>query len=185
MKNKQNKTNKDTLLLMISLILRIAILAILCWELLTACKIKPIEPVLQVAPIYQATMVPAEIKYYAPEPTAEPEPVKEEEPSGGSKATITHYCACSSCNGSYSWTEDGVNYTATASGITLHDGIEGNYCAATFGSLGDVIRINGVDYKLVDRMGGNSGRRVDIFVAAGHDECNRLGRYTAEAEVIG
>lgn len=94
-------------------------------------------------------------------------------------AIITHYCACSKCNGSYSWSEGGINYTATASGITLHDGIEGNYCAATFGNLGDIVTINGVDYKIVDRMGGNDGKRIDIFVADGHARCNELGRYTA------
>lgn len=94
-------------------------------------------------------------------------------------AIITHYCACSKCNGSYSWIEGGINYTATASGITLHDGIDGNYCAATFGNLGDIVTINGVDYKIVDRMGGNDGKRIDIFVADGHARCNELGRYTA------
>lgn len=93
-------------------------------------------------------------------------------------AIITHYCACSKCNGSYSWSEGGVNYTATASGITLHDGIDGNYCASTFGNLGDIVTINGVDYKIVDRMGGNDGKRIDIFVADGHARCNELGRYT-------
>lgn len=93
-------------------------------------------------------------------------------------AIITHYCACSKCNGSYSWSEGGVNYTATASGITLHDGIDGNYCAATFGNLGDIVTINGIDYKIVDRMGGNDGKRIDIFVADGHARCNELGRYT-------
>ena len=94
-------------------------------------------------------------------------------------AIVTHYCACSKCNGNYSWSEGGVNYTATASGITLHDGIDGNYCAATFGNLGDIVTINGVDYKIVDRMGGNDGKRIDIFVADGHARCNELGRYTA------
>lgn len=96
------------------------------------------------------------------------------------KAIITHYCACSKCNGKYSRTENGINYTSTASGITLHDGISGNYCAATFGKLGDIVTINGVDYKIVDRMGGNDGKRIDIFVADGHAKCNELGRYTAD-----
>ena len=102
------------------------------------------------------------------------------ENSGNIKAIITHYCACSKCNGKYSRTENGINYTSTASGITLHDGISGNYCAATFGKLGDIVTINGVDYKIVDRMGGNDGKRIDIFVADGHAKCNELGRYTAD-----
>ena len=149
------------------------------------------EYILQEAKVYQSPMAVPTIKAQAAEPMkketveqVEEKPAKEEtkQSRGAIKAIITHYCACASCNGSYSWTEDGVNYTATASGLTLHDGIEGNYCAATFGSLGDVIRINGVDYKIVDRMGGSDGKRVDIFVAAGHDECNRLGRYMAEVE---
>lgn len=110
--------------------------------------------------------------------------VKKEETKKNSTGTytanITHYCACSKCNGSYSWSENGVNYSASASGLTLHDGLTGNYCAATFGSLGDVITIKGVDYKIVDRMGGNSGYRIDIFVGEGHAKCMELGRYTAE-----
>ena len=114
--------------------------------------------------------------------TGKEEPKEEVAESSDGKtfnAIITHYCACSKCNGSYSWSEGGVNYTATASGITLHDGIDGNYCAATFGNLGDIVTINGVDYKIVDRMGGNDGKRIDIFVADGHTRCNELGRYTA------
>ena len=114
--------------------------------------------------------------------TVKEEPKEEVVESSDGKtfsAIITHYCACSKCNGSYSWGEGGVNYTATASGITLHDGIDGNYCAATFGNLGDIVTINGVDYKIVDRMGGNDGKRIDIFVADGHARCNELGRYTA------
>lgn len=100
--------------------------------------------------------------------------------SGTVEAIITHYCACSSCNGKYSYTKDGVNYTATASGITLHDGLEGNYCAATFGKLGDILVIDGAAYEIVDRMGGNDGYRIDIFVGEGHAKCNELGRYTTE-----
>lgn len=102
--------------------------------------------------------------------------------SGTFKATITHYCACSKCNGKWSYAENGINYTKTASGIILHDGIGGNYCAATFGSLGDTVTINGIDYQIVDRMGGTDGKRVDIFCAGGHDRCNELGRYTAEVQ---
>jgi len=152
------------------------------------------DPELELAPIYQATLVKAEIKTQAPAPAEEievkPEKTeevvkKEEDTSGTIKATITHYCACSSCNGIWSYEKDGANYTETASGIILYDGISGNYCAATFGKLGDIVTINGVDYEIVDRMGGNSGKRIDIFVAAGHDKCNELGRYTAEVKLKG
>lgn len=95
-------------------------------------------------------MIVPTIKSQAAEPIkketieqAEEKPAKEEtkQSSGTIKATITHYCACSSCNGKWSYTENGLNCTKTASGIVLYDGISGNYCAATFGSLGDVIRI--------------------------------------------
>lgn len=114
------------------------------------------------------------------------EVVQKEETSGGTiNAIITHYCAGSCCNGKYNYVQDGINYTQTASGILLHDGIAGNYCAATFGDLGDIISINGTDYKIVDRMGGNSGKRIDIFIAAGHEKCNELGRYTAEVTLKG
>ena len=95
-------------------------------------------------------------------------------------ANITHYCACDKCNGKWSYTENGINYTKTAAGVILHDGIGGNYCAATFGSLGDIITINGVEYEIVDRMGSNNGYKVDIFVSEGHEKCMELGRYKAE-----
>lgn len=84
------------------------------------------------------------------------------------------------CNGKWSYTENGLNCTKTAPGIVLYDGIIGNYCAATFGSLGDTILINGTEYIIADRMGGNDGYRIDIFVSGGHEKCNELGRYTAE-----
>lgn len=177
---------------LISFVVVIALVVIVAigWAILNGETIEPIKHELPLAELHESPMIPAEIKHQAPEPKPaqdpEPEPAQDPEPIDDTLiATITHYCACSSCNGKYSWTEEGVNYTATAIGITLHDGIDGNYCAATFGSLGDVIRINGVDYQLVDRMGSNHGKRIDIFVAAGHDECNQLGKYKAEVEVIG
>ena len=95
-------------------------------------------------------------------------------------AKVTHYCACSICNGKWSWTEDGVNYSKTATDLVIYDGLDGNYCAATFGKLGDIITINGVDYKIVDRMQSKSGYKIDIFVGAGHDKCMELGTYKAE-----
>lgn len=142
---------------------------------------------IELAKIYQSPMVVAEIKHQAPAP-AEKEVATStvpKEESGEIRATVTHYCACSDCNGKWSYTEDGLNYTKTASGILLYDGIAGNYCAATFGDLGDILLINGVEYEIVDRMGGNNGKRIDIFVAEGHDRCNELGRYKAEVELKG
>lgn len=149
------------------------------------------EYILQEAKVYQSPMVLPTIKTQAAEPTKEetvekteekPAEVvqKTEQSSGTIKATITHYCACASCNGKWSYTENGLNCTKTASGIVLYDGISGNYCAATFGSLGDTILINGTEYIIADRMGGNDGYRIDIFVSGGHEKCNELGRYTAE-----
>ena len=143
------------------------------------------EQKVELAKIYQSPMVVAEIKHQAPEPVEVATSPAPKEESSNSSAIITHYCACSSCNGKWSYTENGLNYTQTASGILLYDFIDGNYCAATFGNLGDILTINGVDYKIVDRMGGNGGKRIDIFVAEGHDRCNELGRYTAEVELKG
>lgn len=117
----------------------------------------------------------------AEQPAAEPEaPIQSERET--LTATVTHYCACEKCNGKYSYEQGGINYTATASGKKLYDGIEGNYCAATFGEMGDVIEINGTEYIIVDRMGnrGKKGNRVDIFVPDGHAECMKMGRYKAE-----
>lgn len=162
------------------------------------------EQEMQVANIYPALMVIPEIETqaaefakitlnYIKEEAIEKEEKEEKasaqkeenkttnnESSGNTAAIITHYCACSKCNGKWSYTENGLNCTKTASGIVLYDGISGNYCAATFGSLGDTILINGTEYIIADRMGGNDGYRIDIFVAGGHDRCNELGRYTAE-----
>ena len=111
------------------------------------------------------------------------EPKEEIKNSKTVYANITHYCACKKCNGSYSFKKNGKNYTETASGIILHDGKKGNYCAATFGKLGDIITINGVDYELVDRMGSKSGDKIDIFIADGHEKCLELGRFHADVEL--
>lgn len=178
-------------LVFLALVTAIAVIIGLAWAMLTGSKIPSVEPTqeLQIAEIYQSPMIVAEIKTYAPEPIEEdpPEVVskKETEPqtSGTITATITHYCACTTCNGKWSYTEDGINYTDTASGIILHDGISGNYCAATFGSLGDKIVIGGVEYTIVDRMKATTGYKIDIFVADGHDRCYELGRYKAEVIV--
>lgn len=136
-------------------------------------KIYPIEP----TPTPKPTATPT------PTPTPEPSPTESTEDVEIITANITHYCACSKCNGKYSFTKGGKNYTETAIGMILHDGISGNYCAATFGSLGDTITINGTDYKLVDRMKSKSGRKVDIFIADGHDKCLELGRFTADVKL--
>lgn len=138
-----------------------------------------------------ATSKPLEIVEEVTEPKKETKEEPKEETKEETKevktnnktltATVTHYCACKKCNGKYSHSENGINYTATASGIKLYDGIEGNYCAATFGKLGDIITIDGVEYKIVDRMGNRhkKGNRVDIFVSEGHSKCYELGKYTA------
>lgn len=157
------------------------------------------EYILQEAKVYQSPMVVPKIKAQAAEPESTMGQVKPgtesskdvtnlsapKNESGQFSAIITHYCACASCNGKWSYTENGLNCTKTASGIVLYDGISGNYCAATFGSLGDTILINGTEYIIADRMGGNDGYRIDIFVAGGHDRCNELGRYTAEVTLKG
>ena len=145
-----------------------------------APKTEAQEQVVETREIAIREVKPMQVYYFPP---AKEKPAEGGKNLGNPKATITHYCACSKCNGKYSRTEDGINYTATASGITLHDGMTGNYCAATFGSLGDVIEINGTEYTIVDRMGGNSGYRVDIFVGEGHARCMELGRYKAEVEL--
>lgn len=181
----------------IAIINIIATVVALAWVLLTSGATPAEEPQqeLQLAKIYQSPMVVAEIKHQAKEPEVEKKDEKTSQNITTSEenntkhntfsANITHYCACSSCNGEWSYTENGLNCTQTASGIVLYDGIGGNYCAATFGNLGDILTINGVDYQIVDRMGGSSGKRIDIFVADGHDRCNELGRYTAEVKLKG
>src|SRR5574344_90417 len=93
------------------------------------------------------------------------------------KVTITAYCACEKCNGDYS----SGHHTKTASGITLKNEQEfaEKYCAATadVGDLGDYVKIDGVLYTIVDRMGAKSGHKIDIFVPS-HKQCNKFGRDT-------
>lgn len=138
-------------------------------------KIDETQPVIEVAQqIHVDEEKPA---------TEESKPSDDKAESGTITASITHYCACNKCNGKWSYTEDGINKTKTAMGVILHDGISGNYCAATFGSLGNIVVINGAEYTIVDRMGSNSGYKIDIFVGEGHARCIELGRYKAEVEL--
>ena len=48
-----------------------------------------------------------------------------------------------------------------------------------------VVALEVPDQRIVDRMGGNSGYRVDIFVGEGHERCMELGRYTADVTLKG
>ncbi len=118
--------------------------------------------------------------------TKEPDPTETESVSESTEkasktrtVTITYYCACDICNGSYAWLEeDGIWYCSTASGRILSNNGENPYaCAANFGQIGDRIEIDGEVYTILDRFGNNGGSsKVDIFCADGHARCNELGR---------
>lgn len=133
----------------------------------------------------QITPKAATTSNHTPNGTTNPENNEQKEtstPSGKQiTATITHYCACSKCNGKYSYTDsDGAVYCSTAGGVKLYNGRNnGNYCAANFGKLGDKITINGTTYTIIDRFGNSSGApKVDIFVSEGHSTCMQKGRQT-------
>ena len=133
----------------------------------------------------QITPKAATTSKQTPTDTANPDnnEQKESATSSGKQitATITHYCACSKCNGKYSYTDsDGAVYCSTAGGVRLYNGrANGNYCAANFGKLGDKITINGTTYTIIDRFGNSAGApKVDIFVSEGHSACMQKGRQT-------
>lgn len=115
-----------------------------------------------------------------PEPTIEPtiEPTLKPTPKPYKviKAEITAYCACPICNGKYSMGEE----TETASGRILKNTEEyaNKYCAATaaVGKLGDVVIIDGLRYRIVDRMGRKDGYAIDIFVPNHADCADKYGR---------
>ena len=82
----------------------------------------------------------------------------------------THYCACATCNGSGSGT--------TTSGRKIYNGMEDpHYIACNWLPLGSVIKVDGVNYTVVDRGGSGLSRtgRIDIFTPQGHAACYRLG----------
>ena len=84
--------------------------------------------------------------------------------------TITHYCPCSRCCGSWAG-------GATASGTTP---TAGRTVAADL-PFGTRLMINGHEYVVEDR--GVGGMWVDIFVN-GHQEALDLGMYKAEVYII-
>jgi len=84
--------------------------------------------------------------------------------------TITHYCPCSQCCGSWAG-------GATASGTTP---TAGRTVAADL-PFGTRLMINGHEYVVEDR--GVGGMWVDIFVN-GHQEALNLGMYKAEVYII-
>ena len=121
------------------------------------------------------------------EPTIEPtiEPTPTPKPYKVLKAEVTAYCACRICNGDYS---DGF-MTETASGMMLknEEKYADKYCAATsaVGKIGEVVIVDGIRYKIVDRMGRKHGKAIDLFVP-NHTDCGALygRRRNVEVKVI-
>ena len=91
----------------------------------------------------------------------------------------THYCACSTCNGSGS----GV----TSSGRRIRNGMSNPYyIACNWLPLGSVIKVKGHNYTVVDRGGSGLSRtgRIDIFTPEGHSACYRYGTGSCEIEIV-
>lgn len=108
------------------------------------------------------------------------------------KVKATFYCACPSCNGSWSQWKNGAWSSMTASGKRLYNlpSYKYKYCAATpaVGRIGQTIttKLNGKTYKLkiVDRMGSSYGYRIDIFYPS-HSGCYKLGvKYNQLVKVV-
>lgn len=95
---------------------------------------------------------------------------------------VTYYCACPSCNGSWSSWRNGAWSTATASGKRLYNKktYKYKYCAATpaVGKLGQTVSIyldgKWRKLKIVDRLGSSSGKKIDVFWP-GHKGCYAKG----------
>lgn len=106
-------------------------------------------------------------------------------------AKITFYCACPSCNGSWSSWRSGAWSTATAGGIRLYNksSYKWKYCAATpsIGRLGQTITVylDGAwrQLKIVDRMGSSYGNRIDVFYP-GHSGCYAHGVHWNKAVYV-
>lgn len=91
----------------------------------------------------------------------------------------THYCACATCNGSGSGT--------TTSGRRIYNGMaDPHYIACNWLPMGSVIKVNGVNYTVVDRGGSGLSRtgRIDIFTPQGHAACYRLGTGSCEITIV-
>ena len=91
----------------------------------------------------------------------------------------THYCACATCNGSGSGT--------TTSGKKIYNGMaDPHYIACNWLPMGSVIKVNGVNYTVVDRGGSGLSRtgRIDIFTPQGHSACYRLGTGSCSITIV-
>lgn len=95
---------------------------------------------------------------------------------------ITYYCACPSCNGYWSSWRNGAWSTATAKGVILYNksAYKWKYCAATpaVGKLGQTVTLyldgKWRELKIVDRLGSNTGKKIDIFWPS-HSGCYKRG----------
>lgn len=98
------------------------------------------------------------------------------------RITITAYCACKICNGHYS---DGDSST-TAIGLPVEnmESYYNKYCAATrdVGLFGDYILVDGVLFRIVDRMGRKHGMNMDMFIP-NHQECRKWGRQNRKVTI--
>lgn len=84
---------------------------------------------------------------------------------------ITYFCVCLKCCGKL----DGI----TASGMVIKNGMENPYIAScNWLPFGTVIKIDGVEYTIMDRGGRSLDKvgRIDIFVPEGHEAALELGR---------
>ncbi|MBE6719288.1 MAG: DUF348 domain-containing protein [Ruminococcaceae bacterium] len=99
----------------------------------------------------------------------------------GQKITgrYTHYCACATCNGSGSGT--------TSSGRRIYNGMsDPHYIACNWLPMGSVIKVDGVNYTVVDRGGSglSTTGRIDIFTPEGHAACYRLGTGSCSIQIV-
>lgn len=118
-----------------------------------------------------ATGVKAEIRPREPETMA-----IAEEPQGKhlyNVCTITHYCGCSACCGSWG--------NATASGATPTAGWTVANNVLPFGTL---VEINGHTYCVEDRGDSNMDDYWFDIYCGGHQEALDRGMYSAEVYII-
>ena len=95
------------------------------------------------------------------------------------EGSYTRYCMCAQCCG----VETGV----TASGKRVYYNMpDPHYVALNWLPMGSVIKLNGIEYTVVDRGGGglSSVGKVDVFTPEGHAACYRLGCGACTIEIV-
>lgn len=92
---------------------------------------------------------------------------------------LSFYCICQQCCGS----TKGV----TASGVVIQNGMDNPYIVAcNWLPLGSVVKVQGNEYRVMDRGGDSLARkgRLDVFEPRGHKQALINGRQDVTIEIV-